>query len=371
MTTHARLGASNAHRWLHCPGSVRAEAGLPDSGSVFAQEGSAAHSLAEYCLVRGQSSLDLVGSPAPEHAAVEVSLEMAEAVQQYIDYLCEIGGEQEYEKTVSYDEWVPGGFGTADAIAYIEREKTLHVVDFKYGKGVRVNAERNEQAMLYGLGAYQEYGPFADIETVHIHIVQPRKDHIDDWRIGVLPLIEWAEWVSERADLALSDNARRVPAEAQCRFCRAAATCPALLEYTHKVVGKEFDALDADRLSDAELRAVLDAKPLITRFLSAVEDHVIGCLSSGKGFPGYKLVAGRSIRQWCDDASAEQALIGLLGDEAYERKLLSVAKAEKVLGKEKSVELVDLITKPEGKPTLAPASDKRASISINPDDFDS
>ena len=370
MAVHAKLGASNAHRWLHCPGSVQAESGIADTESPHATEGSAAHALAEYCLEFGASPFDWEGYPAPEYDGVAVNREMATSVREYMDYLAELGGIQEYECRVHYDEWVPGGFGTADAIAYDEQAKTIHVVDLKYGQGVLVNAERNPQGMLYGLGALSEYSPFADIEHVHIHIVQPRKDHIDDWCVSVPALLEWAEWVAERAAKAASGTGERVPGEAQCRFCKAAATCPALRDYTHKIIGQDFDNLDSDALTDEQLREVLDAKPLIVKFLEAVEAHARERLESGQNFPGYKLVAGRSVRQWCDESQAEQTLIDMLGDDAHERKLLSPSKAEKALGKKNAEDLQDLIVKPEGKPTLAPESDKRPSISTTADDFD-
>ena len=370
MAAHAKLGASNAHRWLHCPGSVQAETGLSDKQSPHATEGSAAHALAEYCLDNGANPFDWEGCPAPEYNEITVDREMATSVREYMDYIAELGGIQEYERRVHYDEWVPGGFGTADAIAYDDQTKTIHVVDLKYGRGVLVNAERNPQGMLYGLGALSEYGPFADIEHVHIHIVQPRKDHIDDWCVSVPALMEWAEWVSGRATKALSGEGERVPGESQCRFCKAAATCPALLDYMHNVVGQDFDNLDSDALTDEQLLDVLDAKPLIVKFLEAVESHAKEKLESGQSFPGYKLVAGRSVRQWGDEYEAERKLIDMLGDDAHERKLLTPAKAEKALGKNKAADLQKLIVKPEGKPTLAPESDKRPSIITTVDDFD-
>lgn len=370
MSAHAKLGASNAHRWLACPGSVSAEAGLTDRISPYADEGLAAHELAEICLSRGCDPFEWEGKRLVEYNAVTVTHEMCSAVQEYVDYVIALGGVQGYEWRVHYDNWVPGGFGTADAIAFDANTKTLHVVDFKYGQGVEVYAERNPQGMLYGLGAYEEYHAFADIEQVHIHIVQPRRDHISDWRISVPALCEWAQWVSERAQLALSHGAKRVPGESQCRFCKAAAMCPALRDYTHAVIGQDFDNLDADNLGPDQMREVLDAKPLIEKFLSAVEDHVKSELEQGREFPGYKLVAGRSMRAWSDEDKAKDLLVDHLGDKAYERNLLSPAKAEKALGKKGRTIISDLVIKPAGKPVLVPASDKRRPITISAQDFE-
>jgi len=373
MTTHAKLGASSAHRWLACPGSVEAEQGIRDAGNWNATEGSGAHELAEICLTNGGSPFDWIGKSLIEYNAVTVNDEMASAVQQYIDYVEAIGGDQEYERRVQYSDYVPGGFGPADCIAL--NGSTLHVIDLKYGKGVRVDAENNPQGMLYGLGAYVEYAAFAEIETVCISIVQPRLDHISEWSIDVPALIQWAEWVSERAQTALQPNAPRHPGEKQCQFCKAKAVCPALRDYTHAIVSRDFDDLDglapANTLTDDQLRQTLDAKRLIESWLSAVETHVKDRLDAGESFPGYKLVAGRSQRRWADEQQAESALTEILGEAAHEKSLLSPAKAEKALGKKRAAELSDLIVKPSGKPTLAPESDKRQAIDVTTDDFSS
>ena len=372
MAQHARLGASNAHRWLICPGSVEAEKGMADTTSWHATEGSAAHELAEACLDNGGSPFDWVGYPMIEYNAVTVTNEMANAVQQYIDYVEGIGGEQEYERRVSYNDWVLHGFGTADCIAL--NGSHLHVVDLKYGKGVQVDAEQNPQGMLYALGAYNDYSPFATIDDVTISIVQPRLDHISEWTISVTDLLAWADWVAERAQAAMQPNAPRNPGEKQCQFCKAKAVCPALREYTHSIVAREFDDLDGlappNELSDEQLREALSAKKLIESWLGAVEEHVKTRLDKGESFPGFKLVAGRSVRRWSDAEQAEQRLIEQLGDGAYERSLLSVAKAEKALGKGGKESIADLVEKPQGKPTLAPESDNRPAIGVTVDDFD-
>jgi len=373
---HAKLSASGSHRWLNCPGSVAAEDAVgPRSSSPFAEEGSCAHELADLVLSNGGNAFDWVGRQLIERNAHTVERDMAAYVQEYVDYVVSLGGHQEYEQRVDFSDWVPGGFGTSDGI--VTNGDTLYVVDLKYGKGVRVDADHNPQGMLYALGALSERDMLQDFERVVIVIHQPRLDHISEWETTPAHIYEWAEWVKERAELALSKDAPRQPGEKQCRFCAAKATCPALFRHTQETLLSDFDRLDGDlpgtdALTDAQLRQVLDNKKLIQTFLDAVEGHVNERLSHGGTFPGYKMVAGRSVRRWADVEAAEKALRDALGEDAFERKLLSVAKAEKALGKAKAKSLADLIEKPEGAPTLAPESDKRKALApqCSADDFD-
>ena len=362
--THSNLGPSSAHRWLACPGSVAAIAALPsaDETSPWAAEGTLAHDTTEAML-----------NNAPVPPGVEQ--EMIDYVSVYVDYVNQLGKEADaviIEERVEFNDWVPGGYGTADAI--IVQKKTLHVVDLKYGMGVRVDAEENPQGMLYGLGAYMLTEITHDIEQVVIHIVQPRLDHITAWSISVEDLIAWAEWVRERAEIALTADAPRVPGEKQCRFCEVKGTCKALAKHVEKITMMDFDDLDdapnPDTMTDEEIRLALESKPLIEGWLTAVENHVKGILDDGQEFEGFKLVEGRSFRQWEDEADAEKTLTKLFGDGAFTRKLMSPAQAEKKLGKAKKHEVADLIVKPRGKPTLAPEADKRPAINATAEDFE-
>jgi hypothetical protein len=365
MSAHAKLGASNAHRWLVCAGSVSAEEGLPDKSSPFAEEGTVAHELAELALRAGSTALDTFENQ-----------EMSDFVRMYVEYVQQLaqGADSfEIETRVSYGDWVPDGFGTADAI--VVRGDELHICDLKYGMGVRVDAEQNPQGMLYALGAWALSEMVFDIKRVHIHIIQPRLDHISTWEISVDDLLRWAEWVKQRAEETRDPNAPRVPGEKQCRFCKAKASCSALLKLTQDVILADFDDLDnmpkANTLTDDQMRNALEAKSLIEAWLSAIEVLVKDRLSSGDGFAGYKLVEGKSNRQWADDTQAAAKLVDLIGnDKAYAPpKLISPAQAEKVLGKAKASEIAPLITKPSGAPTLAPEADKRPAINITANDF--
>ena len=365
MTTHATLGASNAHRWLVCPGSVAAEDGLPNTSSAFATEGTTAHELAELALSTSTAALDAYADQ-----------EMAEFVRVYVDHVNRLAhgaSHVEFEARVSYQNWVAGGFGTADAV--ILRGDTIHVCDLKYGMGVRVDAEQNPQAMLYGLGAYSELDMFSEVRRVVVHIIQPRLDHISEWEISVPDLLRWAEWVKQRAEATQDPDAPRLPGEKQCRFCRAKSSCAALKTMAEDAIMSSFDDLDnmpkANTLTPDQMRKALDAKPLIEAWLSAIEAQAKTALTSGENFPGYKLVEGRANRKWIGDTRAvEQRLIDLLDTKAFtEPTLISPAQAEKALGKAKAAVIADLITKPQGSPTLAREDDKRPAIGATIDDF--
>ena len=385
MVAHAKLGASNAHRWLACPGSVAAEDGLPNTSSPFAEEGTVAHELAEcvlntaylppehvelkdwaaYATVKSNEFLDLYED--------EVMADFVRVYVEYVNNLAAGADHVEIEACVSYQQWVSGGFGTADAV--ILKGETLHICDLKYGMGVRVDAEENPQGMLYALGAFYEFDMLSDIKHVQIHIIQPRLDHISQWEISVPDLLRWAEWVKQRAEETLAADAPRVPGEKQCRFCRAKASCAALQKMTQDIILADFDDLEhmpkANTLTDDQMRRALEAKSLIEAWLGAVEGLVRERLGNGIEFPGYKLVEGKSNRQWSDDGAAAVRLADLIGnDKTYApRKLISPTQAEKILGKKGAAEIADLITKPSGAPTLAHETDKRPAINISAEDF--
>jgi hypothetical protein len=385
MVAHAKLGASNAHRWLACPGSVAAEDGLPNTSSPFAEEGTVAHELAEcvlnmaylppehvelkdwaaYATVKSNEFLDLYED--------EVMADFVRVYVEYVNNLAAGADHVEIEARVSYQQWVSGGFGTADAV--ILKGETLHICDLKYGMGVRVDAEENPQGMLYALGAFYEFDMLSDIKHVQIHIIQPRLDHISQWEISVPDLLRWAEWVKQRAEETLAADAPRVPGKKQCRFCRAKASCAALQKMTQDIILADFDDLEhmpkANTLTDDQMRRALEAKSLIEAWLGAVEGLVRERLGNGVEFPGYKLVEGKSNRQWSDDGAAAVRLADLIGnDKTYApRKLISPTQAEKILGKKGAAEIADLITKPSGAPTLAHETDKRPAINISAEDF--
>lgn len=374
MGAHAKLSASGSHRWLNCPGSVKAEENMPESNSPAASEGVCAHELAEHCLLNSVWAETLIGEL---FNGIEVTREMADYVQQYVDYVKGFSGEHFYEVRVDFSAYVPEGFGTCDALV-IQNDGTMRVIDLKYGKGLQVFAENNSQAMLYALGALEDYGMIYDIDTIEITIHQPRLDHIDEWSIKVSDLLLWADTVKKTANLCLTDNAPRAPGEKQCQWCKFKPRCPEQKALVETTMLDMFDdiapstVISVDELSDDELQTAMRNKKLIEGWLASVEKYITERLTNGESFPGYKIVEGRSLRQWSDEEVAQKVLLENGYDEKnlFTRKFVSVAQAEKLIGKKNRELITDLVVKPTGKPTLAPESDKRPAINISDSDFD-
>jgi hypothetical protein len=362
---HAVLGASKAHRWIACPGSIRMEKDIPDEYSRFAAEGTACHDLSERCLREERVAREFIGKRVGEFI---VSDEMAEAVQYYVDFVNMQRGIKFYEQRVSYEHIAPRGFGTADCLVF--NAGHVHVIDAKFGSGVKVHAENNEQLMLYAIGAIKDFGFDYQVKDVTLNIVQPRLDHVSQCEMSVKTLLEWAlEVAKPAAELAMTDDAPLNPGDKQCRWCRAKATCGALARENFELAFGAFDNLeevdktvDHHTLTADQLAVVVSKLDQISSWADAVKKHATDLLAAGGVIPGWKVVEGRSMRRWSDEDAAEERLTKLLGHDAFVSKLKSPAQAEKSLGREASGEIVDLIDKPDGKPTLAPESDKRPAL---------
>lgn len=369
MTAHAKLSASGAHRWLVCAGSVSMEEGFPDTTSKFAEHGTAAHELAERCLKEDVTAEYFVGQT---FNGFEVDAEMVEAVQLYLDYIRNHSGEVLIEQKVDFSPWVHEGFGTCDCL--VIEGHTASVIDLKYGKGVKVDAENNSQAMLYALGALNEYEfLFDEINTFKLAIVQPRLDHISEWEVSREDLLAFGQYAKERADAALAEDAEVTPEEHACKFCKAKASCRTLAEHSLQVAAEGFEAVevpitlkDPKKLTNKEIAALLPQMKAIVDWTKAVEAFALAELEHGHEVPGYKLVEGRSIRKWADEDAAEKALRGskLKVADIFTKKLVSPTQAEKLLGKNHPI-LQEFSVKPEGKPAIAAESDKRPALVVD------
>ncbi len=367
---HAILSASGAHRWLACTPSARLEATLPDATSVYAEEGTLAHDIA--ALTLRYQHLKTVPETDYKKRLKQLQQhelyqdEMMEHVDAYLTFISQVDADYDYkpyvaiEVKVHFDQYVPEGFGTADCI--IIGGTDLHVIDFKYGKGVAVEAEENPQMMLYALGALQKYALLYEIDVVRMTIFQPRRNSVSTWSISADALREWGEYVKPVAEKAFRGEGEFYPGD-HCRFCRASSTCRARAEFYLALEG--FQKIQPDLLSNDEIGAILERAQDLQAWIKDLQDYALNQCLSGIDVPGWKAVEGRSVRQWTDADKAFETLIDAGIDEAmlYTRKPLTLAQTEKMLGKKRFDELVGgLVDKPQGRPTLVPETDRREAM---------
>ena len=362
---HALLSASGAHRWLNCTPSARLESDEPESTSAAAEQGTAAHALAEHKLRRALKQR----SKRPVSTWIDDEMETltddyVAYVQEHISLARETCGDPQVliEQRLDFSHVVPGGFGTGDCV--IIAEPTLQIIDLKYGQGVLVEAERNPQLMLYALGALHTFGDLYDIERVAVTIYQPRRGNVDTWEISVTELEHWAEAeVKPKAELAAAGEGEFCPGS-WCQFCKIAPTCRARAEANLALARLEF-APPAE-LSDSEIADVLARIPQLKTWAADVEAYALSqAVNQGKHWTGFKLVAGRSIRKYTSETDVAAAAEAAGYRDIYDRKLITLTAMERLMGKPAFNEILgDLVIKPAGKPTLVPASDKRPALDL-------
>lgn len=378
MGAHALLSPSAAHRWLNCTAAPRLEATVEDAGSTFAEEGTLAHA---YCAKKLKTFLGLNVEGEDKEIAEYYDKYHSGEMDEYTDTYAAIVLEKfnaAHAKTpdaqllietrLDFGQYIPDAFGTADAI--IIADGTMEVIDFKYGKGVKVAAAENPQMMIYGLGAYEKFAFDYNISRVRMTIVQPRIDNLSEYEVATQDLLAWAtDVLTPKAKEAYTGKGPQKPG-AWCQFCKVKNSCRALADLcTDAVKGQ-----DPKLLSPEELAAeVLPILPIVKTWLSTVEDYALQQALSGVKLPGWKIVEGRSVRKIVNQEAAAAALndAGYAPAEIYKpTELRTITDLEKLIGKKQFAALVGAyIEKPAGKPTLAPESDKRQAIDPVADDF--
>lgn len=367
---HALLSASAAKRWLNCPPSVRLTENMPDTPSEYAEEGTLAHELAELKLRKKfetmpkskyTKALDIIKTN-PLYTS-----EMDSCTDDYLDHILTIAHRYDkvkpyvvIEKQLNYSHIAKDGFGTSDCVLICRND--LHIIDFKYGKGVAVSAEDNPQLKLYALGAIAEYSFLYNIENVFLHIIQPRtSEGSSSWEISATGLTAWGESIKPIAELAYKGSGDFKCGD-WCRFCKAKATCRARAENFFAL--EDTAKMPKELLSDSEIGEALIKAQTLKNWVTDLEEYALNAILSGTDISGWKAVEGKSNRKIADIDSAFEVLKTNGYDEAllYERKPITLTELEKLVTKKKLEELIgDKIVKPQGKPTLAPADDKRKS----------
>ena len=353
---HALLSASSSARWLACPPSAIAAEAYPKQDTAFTREGTLAHEVAE-----------LFASGAFIQPSEKEGVDEAMVVHAigYSDYIKERVMSDDaivlLEQRVDFSPWVPYGFGTADCI--IIQGNTLTVIDYKYGKGVAVDAAHNPQMMLYALGALNDYGFAYSIETVEMCIYQPRIDNISTFTMNADELMEWAEkTVKPTAAMASKGRGNFYPGS-HCRFCPHAGKCKELAKVSTMYVNAHGLKKKLPILAPHEVADALKMEPLISLWLKRVKEQALSDLLEGKEIPGYKVVEGKQgNRKWSDELKVAEALkgAGYSIEDITETKLRSPAEMDRAIGKKKVAELLtDMIDRAPGAPTIALDSDKR------------
>lgn len=383
MADHAKLSASGSHIWLNCTPSIAMSEGIPDKQTVFTQEGTLAHRLAELEIGKTYGLITKRQYTAGVNAVKKSELysqELATYVRNYVDWIEEVyNGVKEKsedheiltEQRLDFSAWVPGGFGTGDVV--IIADGTLTVIDLKYGKGVPVDAFRNPQLMLYGLGAYDAFSLSNDITDVRLMVNQPRLDSVSEYELTVEDLLQWGEeYVKPRAEMALKGEGEAHPGD-WCRFCKCKATCRARAEEALEVAKYEFK--DPPLLEDAEISDILGRVGRIQSWISDVKEFAQSEAEQGRQWPGWKLVEGRSNRKYSDPQEVEKRLLAAGFEKVLlfkDPELLGITAMEKVVGGKKKLETLisGLIVKPPGAPTLVPESDKRPALNTAKTDFE-
>ncbi len=401
LDVHAVLSASSSKQWLHCPPSIRLQENFPNESSVYAAEGTFAHEVCEYKVRRYLH--ERVKRPQSEEFDTE---EIEQITDMYAEFVITIIEQMRQngceplafvEERVNYSHIAPSGFGTADMLIIGKDENgkgLLHVVDFKTGKGVFVDADHNSQMMLYALGGLAAYGFIYEIETVRMSIVQPRLDNISTFECSRQELEEWGESIKPIAKLAYEGKGEQKPGD-WCRFCRAKPVCKACADEALALCREDFLDLDAGAFNEtaeesdmtapyeadtqtavfkqpgliplSELAEILPTLNRISSWIEAVFAFVSSeAINHGVPIPGYKVVEGRSKRIFTDTKAVVDTAVQNGYTDLYKQSLITLTEFEKMMGKKKFNELLGkFVVKPPGKQALVPDSDPREAVDLS------
>ena len=364
--SHAKLSPSAAERWMTCPGSVVLSKDMPQKSSVFAEEGTQAHDMAEK-LLKAQTFSDTT----PEG--------MIDNVMIYVDHVRSLGGARHVEERVKVTDNL---WGTADAVVWQPHDNHLHIIDLKYGAGVPVEVIGNLQLKIYALATLLTFEYPA--EKVTATIVQPRCPHSDgpvrsvtydvadlvDFHADLMDAIWRVEQAHIESALITAEGAYLQPSDKGCRWCLASPICPKLLKLSQEAAKKVF--AKGQPYDPAELAATLDTLPLLEGWIKNVREFAYEEAERGTTIPDWKLVEKRATRKWRNENPFAEynsmtlfCQFGLTEEDLVEKSLKSPAAVEKLLPKEKRALLDELCVKESSGHTLVHGSDKRPAIKVD------
>ena len=375
---HAILSPSAAHRWMNCTAAPLLEKDVQDVSSTFAEEGTLAHA---YCAKKLKEFLGLEVKEENKEIADLYDQYHSGEMDEYTDTYKTIVLEKFnaarkktkdaqllVEVKLDFSHYIPEAFGTSDAV--IIADGVMEVIDFKYGKGVKVSAVENPQMMIYALGAWDLFNFEYNISKVRMTIVQPRIDNLSEFEISASDLINWAvDELQPKAKEAYAGGTQK--AGAWCQFCKVKASCKALAT---TCINAQQAHTDPRLISKEDMeRTILPLLSTFKTWLTGVEEYSLQQALDGVQYQGFKIVAGRSVRKITDPS----AVMELLGKEGFAKEsylkpteLRSITDLEKLIGKKRFGTLcADYINKPQGKPTLVPETDKRPAFNQAADDF--
>ncbi|MFY9282842.1 MAG: DUF2800 domain-containing protein [Miniphocaeibacter sp.] len=370
MNKHALLSPSSSHRWLNCPPSLRLSQQYENTSSSYAAEGTEAHALCEYKL---RSTLGIKARD-PTANLIYYNEEMEECTSDYATYILELLEDAKntcsdplilIEQKVDYSKYAEGGFGTGDCV--IVSDDNLHIIDYKHGQGILVEAYENSQLKLYALGALELFDCLYDIDTVSMTVYQPRRSNISTFTIPKEELYKWANEVLKPTAKLAYDGKGEFKCGDWCVFCKIKHECRYRSEYNLELAKYEFQL--PPTLEDDDIEEILSKVDGLVSWASDIKDYALQASLRGKQWKDFKLVEGRSNRKYINEDAVVE-IVKSHGYDPYEHKIRGITAMEKALGKSRFSELLSqLLEKPKGKPTLVPESDKRPAINTAADDF--
>lgn len=370
-SSHALLGPSSSKMWINCNPSARLNESLEDVESSFAAEGTRAHLVCENKLLKALGQPHEILEPSEEFDNEEIDA----CSDDYVNFVMECYEEAKskckdpivlIEQYLDLTRWIPESFGTGDSI--VAGDGTLYVIDYKHGKGVRVESQGNTQTMIYALGALEIFDCLYEINEISMTIFQPRLGNVSTTVIKKDELLKWAdEILIPNAERAFKGEGKASCGD-WCRFCKSKAMCRERANFNMALASKEF--AEGPLLTDEEIEEVLMKVDGLVSWASEIKDYAFQRALSGYKFEHFKLVAGRANRKYSDEEAVANAVIDM-GMDPYDKKVCSITEMQKRIGKKNMETLSQFIVKPEGKPTLVERSDKRPELEINSakDDF--